>query len=559
MANTPYINTVPLGQAGTGAAYVLPRGSSAADKLLETLDYNRKVAQQNQQLQQQQAQKLAQSYRDNAFKAKNGSLFNNELMKLQQQHVQQGQEYAKQGFDIYNPNPQNEQQMAAHEQYMADRARLYNYQDVREQMAKHLSAQDALLSKAKPGEYNPKSIQELHDFYGNNTLADIVNKGLQAPSIREAFNPSGILSKGDPVVSPEVTKIVKTPNGYEKVTSRTFLEEPTFKNVESEFISTPGGVEYLVEQTGLSPEQARIIPNDFNAIKKLNDSTFRSKPEEIQALARMGITSYKDPRYEQLLTEKSATDFAAKQKYNSLIKTGVDYRKSKAKEIYKSDPYFGYEDQAMQRESNARARARFNERNDSTQPAAQVISDFTIPIKGGERGANVKPEGYIPINSAVINLAGSPSYNLTTGERSEQVLSSGDHQLVGAGNFPFIKKGVTKDDKLAGSVATPDFATKNPQAIEYRPMLQVQTKDEVGGIEDHLVPYDRLPANTPKAIKTALGGFKPASGTPTRDNKSSAKTVPVSKIKALVGKRGYEGYTEKELIDYYKSQGYTIK
>jgi len=37
------------------------------------------------------------------------------------------------------------------------------------------------------------------------------------------------------------------------------------------------------------------------------------------------------------------------------------------------------------------------------------------------------------------------------------------------------------------------------------------------------------------------------------------KSVDASTVKALVGKAGYEGYTEKELMDYYKSQGYTIR
>lgn len=41
--------------------------------------------------------------------------------------------------------------------------------------------------------------------------------------------------------------------------------------------------------------------------------------------------------------------------------------------------------------------------------------------------------------------------------------------------------------------------------------------------------------------------------------KSSGKNVSSSQIKELVGKPGYEGYTEQELIDYYKSQGYTIE
>lgn len=134
-----------------------------------------------------------------------------------------------------------------------------------------------------------------------------------------------------------------------------------------------------------------------------------------------------------------------------------------------------------------------------------VSQNINIPYNGGERGANVQSLGYVPVNTASLNLAGSPSYNLSTGAAEPQVLSSGDHQLVGAGNFPFIKKGY----KFAGSISQPNFAKEHPEAIEYRPMLHVQTKDVTGQTEDHLVPYDRLPANLPKATKVALTGFVP--------------------------------------------------
>jgi len=40
---------------------------------------------------------------------------------------------------------------------------------------------------------------------------------------------------------------------------------------------------------------------------------------------------------------------------------------------------------------------------------------------------------------------------------------------------------------------------------------------------------------------------------------TKTKTVTGAQIKALIGKPGYEGYDEKELTDYYKSQGYTIQ
>jgi len=50
-----------------------------------------------------------------------------------------------------------------------------------------------------------------------------------------------------------------------------------------------------------------------------------------------------------------------------------------------------------------------------------------------------------------------------------------------------------------------------------------------------------------------------SSNTETKSPNKSLKTISVDRIKSLVGTKGYEGYTEQELIDYYKSQGYDIK
>lgn len=50
-----------------------------------------------------------------------------------------------------------------------------------------------------------------------------------------------------------------------------------------------------------------------------------------------------------------------------------------------------------------------------------------------------------------------------------------------------------------------------------------------------------------------------AGGKTSVSSQTNKKEVPLSTIKSLVGKKGYEGYTEKELVDYYSSQGYIIK
>ncbi len=135
--------------------------------------------------------------------------------------------------------------------------------------------------------------------------------------------------------------------------------------------------------------------------------------------------------------------------------------------------------------------------------------DLTIPYKDGT--ATIVAKGYVPINSATLNLAGSPAYDLTNGAKDAQTLSSGDHQLVGVTNVPFITGNYSSAGKpLKGTIAQPKFVGEHPKDIEYRPMLHVQTKDvESGQVEDKLVPYDRLPKNLPKATLKALSGFKP--------------------------------------------------
>lgn len=308
-------NSVPLGVAGTGSAFILPQESQAANRLLGTIDYNTQVDALNQRNRQKAAHDLAKSYQENAFKAKNGTLFNNELLALQQKHVQQGSDYAKQGFDIYNPNPNDANQMAAHDQYMADRAKLYNMQDVRDELQKHLVEQDKKVSESPAGKFDSGSIQKFHDFYQKNTLRGIIDNGLEAPSIREAFNPENIYSKAEPVM----TGINETENGFHKRTVNAFMPNPTRANGESSFLNEPGGKEWIQEQTGISADKARVLPDKLNDIHDFNDQYYRKNPQGQQELVNAGITSYSDPKYSQLLQQKSLDDYNGKRKYNQIL------------------------------------------------------------------------------------------------------------------------------------------------------------------------------------------------------------------------------------------------
>jgi hypothetical protein len=321
---------------GTGTApYILPEGSQAADRLLQTIDYNQKVQQYNQQQKLLQAQNMAKSYKDNQANATYGTLWQDELNGLFQKHLEQGQKYQQQGFDVYNPNPNVQSQVDASNQHMADRRNLYSLQDTRDQMQKEFLEDQNLLAKAPAGKYDPKSIQEQHDFIANHTLQDIYNNHLQIPRIKEAFDPNKeILPKLNDAIS--MTGEQEYEHNGHRITTNLFKAKETKKNVEGLFMASPGGTDFVKQETGLTPDQAKIIPNSLDGVTKLNDAMFRSTPQGRAALVQLGITSYDDPKYNQLLQQKSQQDFLNKQKYDQFMGSYVDMARSRAKEVHKN-------------------------------------------------------------------------------------------------------------------------------------------------------------------------------------------------------------------------------
>lgn len=127
---------------------------------------------------------------------------------------------------------------------------------------------------------------------------------------------------------------------------------------------------------------------------------------------------------------------------------------------------------------------------------------------------------------------------------------------------PVMKKALGFDDKNPGQLmVTTDgkfipmfFKTDN----NYNPIGK-NGKYEVEPTKTAILSQD--------AIKLALGGktgvkqLNKEMTTPSKTGGGSkpTKTISPAKLKSLVGTSGYEGYTEKELQDYYRKNGYEIK
>lgn len=501
-----------------GGAYVLPQESQAANGYLDTLAYNHQVDLQNQQNKQKQAQALAQSYKDNAFKAKTGTLFTPELNALDQQHLTQGAQYAKGGGDIYDPShPGNVQ-------YMSDRSRLLGYHSAAADIEKAFDEDQQLLAKATPGKYDPDSIKAEHDFVANNKIQDIVDKGMQLPRIQEAFDPDKVLSKVEPVMTGENDYV----KGNRHIDTNFFKPKETANNVEQMYMATPGGAQYIQKQTGLTPQYLRSLPSsNLQDIGDYNDQLLKNTQQGQQLVAQSGITSYSDPKYQQLLQAKSAFDQQAKQKYDGLIQQGVDLARAKAKQIYKNVPDYTYAREAREEQERQDAHQKFLE-GQQVKGGGQVMfgnSNSTVPVvqvntKNGKIGGEVtsKETGatLFSMDFPQTKVQVSPPYitDLNTGHSVPNTNSI----EVNAGTVKMepVFDGLDKTDSRNGSVISKRqleeiYSGKSKAAdlsnIAFQPMVYGETQTDKKDINGHTVyrpvafPYDAVRGNT--KIKTA--------------------------------------------------------
>lgn len=125
---------------------------------------------------------------------------------------------------------------------------------------------------------------------------------------------------------------------------------------------------------------------------------------------------------------------------------------------------------------------------------------------------------------------------------------------------------VSQDE--AGNIT---FEVQDPSSGKMEKASEIEYFNQ---LEDRFLPYERnkggientFPGLTEQSIdqtlqpwyqKQARGGNRAASTQ--RAPASGSKTASSASIRSLVGKPGYEEYTEQELLDYYRSQGYKIQ
>lgn len=383
------LNTVPLGQAGTGAAFVLGN-SQAADQFAQTQARNQQYAYQNALRQQQEAAKKAALWQQNALKVEGGLYWKPEFDKMYQTHLEDGIKLRQSGINPYDYNPNDPNQSQKAQDYLLQRQGILKDSADRKatetQIAKRFNA-----ITANPSKYEPEDIDALNEYI-NTPYSQA--KNIPIPTLREAFNVDrDLVTKLDPVTF-QTSKTV----GNTKIEENKMLVEPTKRNIETLIADTDTGKRWIKRQTGLTPSEAKNIPDSFESNKKRLMEEYKGNPDiRSQLAADFGITG-EGQELDDLLNQQAMEDVRKKQAYNSVINQYTELARAKANEFVKTNPDYRIEDQAMQRrglqlreEANNRAIAKFNERDeketdDATLYRQKTIEDMLGNVEGsGER------------------------------------------------------------------------------------------------------------------------------------------------------------------------------
>lgn len=245
MAN--FVNPVPLGEAGTGAAYVLPE-SQSLKLYLNSFALKQHQDDQDAKLKQKQLSETNKSYDENKIKVLPGQLFGSEMNGLIQQHIDQGAKYRQQGFDIYHPDPSDPNQVKANSQYMQDRAKLEQMMEFRKSLEQNTYNKgiENLNDPLKSDKFEPDSADAFKSYFSenpdNNRLQNLFFGKEQAPSLQAGFNQTDFL-KG--VIAKPTT--VTTNDGFNKHVVVAADLPNIQKQVESGLQSTPAAQRMLIK------------------------------------------------------------------------------------------------------------------------------------------------------------------------------------------------------------------------------------------------------------------------------------------------------------------------
>lgn len=370
------VNTVPLGEAGTGAAYILPK-SEAIDNISNYIDSTVKQQQIAALLKQKQAQELGEQWQKNRLNIKQGSLWQPEINQYANDVMQKGMKLQAAGINPnqYYTDPAKQKQL---DDYNTSKQYVEGLAAARDGFVAQAKPVDKALSVSAPGEFDQASVKAHHDFF-NQKLADIVKNGYQMPGISKTYDMQAAIDKL-PTTKVDTTSL---PDKNGVVSHLVLPDSDAHEQTATNFLSNTPQAKASIEQQAGMPFDKIGNETDPAKVKKNIDDFWRSTPN-IPQLGSMGINSYDSPKYQSMIdAQAKQIANAAKVKQNaiSMIKDQLDNKVSTTNDKTLN---YRYQDEMRARERMGMEKTRFNDWLKTQQNEAGNFSlgnqDSYVPV-----------------------------------------------------------------------------------------------------------------------------------------------------------------------------------
>jgi len=513
-------NTVPLGQAGTGAAFVLG-GSQAANKFIQDMDASQRALAQQELLKQQRAKQIAADWQKNQLKVDGGLYWQQDFDKRYQNDLDTGIKLRQAGVNPYNYDVNDPNQVQQAQDFLLNRQGIVSDIDTRKALEAKVGEQFKLL-KSDPNAFRAQSVEALNNYI--NTPFEQA-KRMEVPVLEKAFDKEGEFYKFADPVAGTVKRVERRPNGDFLIEGKEVDKTATRKIGEDILLNNPRGRTFIQDSTGLSVDELKQIPNTIETgLKNLTqsyegDPTFRE-----QIASQYGVTSLDQAK--PILNQLAQEAYKKKKVYNDLLDSYVDRATAKVDTKLSETPYFNYEDQAIQRANLALSQRREARQGDEdNNNAVTVRQNLVNRVFKGDQGA---------IDEIQARVEANPKFN--GGRLKIDILPNGQFDY----KIPATFKQVKEDGEQVIVEATPATTVRidpsNPaHAAKLSSIIDIAT--------DEKVPYGNFKGqkgNKNKAQVTPISNNNYTNLTQARDSSGKVVTLGVKNGKWYNTKTGKE-------------------
>jgi hypothetical protein len=188
--------------------------------------------------------------------------------------------------------------------------------------------------------------------------------------------------------------------------------------------------------------------------------------------------------------------------------------------------------------------------NKSNNESVRVTYDDKGNVTGGVQGTRLTPEEKTQ-NDAVFksNIAKKKAYNDALAKAKTFAATIDQTTMTPEDYKAAMKLLAAKTPKKSD----PSYAEEELPYQEKDIELTAEQAQEIAHNKFGIKPKEVIQGKAPRTVDVQHVDEK------TKTEGAKKKTVSRATIKAKVGTKGFEGYSEKELVDYYTSQGYTVK